>query len=134
MADTAALHQEMWDCVQSQDWERLRELFHPDYRYTDVDGSGGGADEAVAMAKGYTDAFPDLAIDIRSQIVSGDKSCFEVTIRGTHTGPLQDIPATGMAVTVPGCNVIEVKDGLIYREADYFDTMTLLKQLGVSEG
>ena len=57
-----------------------------------------------------------------------------MTIRGTHTGLLMDIPATGKAVEVPGCNVIEVRDGLIYREADYFDTGTLMQQLGVAPG
>jgi predicted ester cyclase len=55
-------------------------------------------------------------------------------VRGTHTGPLQDIAPTGRSVALPGCNVIELRDGLIYREADYFDTATMLKQLGVTEG
>lgn len=133
MADVAALQQEMFELVQASDWERLRELFHPEYQYTDVDGSVGGADEAIAMAKGYLDAFPDLSFTVRDQFGAGQKSVIELTARGTHTGPLQDIPPTGRTVEMVGCNVVEERDGLIYREADYFDTLTLMKQLGVIE-
>lgn len=133
MADVAALQQEMFECIQAGDWDRLRELFHPEYQYTDVDGSVGGADEAVAMAKGFLDAFPDLSFTVRSQFGSGAMSCLELTATGTQTEAFNGIPPTGRTVTVNGCNVVEERDGLVYREADYFDTMTLLRQLGVAE-
>lgn len=134
MADVAALQQEMFEVIQARDWVRLRELFHPGYQYTDVDGTVGGPDEAVALAKSFTDAFPDLAFQVRSHFSSGQRACMEITVTGTQTEPFQDIPATGRTATVNGCNVVEERDGLIYREADYFDVMTLLKQLGVVEG
>ena len=133
MADVAALHQEMFECVQARDFERMRELYHPDYQYTGPDGSVGGPDEAVAMARGYTDAFGDLTLTINQQFACGQNSCIQITARGTHTGQLEEIPATGKAVALNGCNVIEERDGLVYREADYFDSLTLLKQLGVMD-
>ena len=58
----------------------------------------------------------------------------EIVARGTHTGPLDGIPPTGRRAEVVGCNVVEIRDGKIHRERDYYDTMALMQQLGLAEG
>lgn len=50
---------------------------------------------------------------------------------GTHLGELQGIAPTGRTVTARVCNVIEVKDGKIWREREYYDALSLMQQLGV---
>ncbi len=32
------------------------------------------------------------------------------------------------------CNVVEARDGKIHRERDYFDTLSLMQQLGLADG
>lgn len=54
-------------------------------------------------------------------------------MRGTHQGELDGIAATGRSIQLHGCNVIEVADGRIVREREYFDTMALMAQLGVTD-
>jgi steroid delta-isomerase-like uncharacterized protein len=133
MADVASLHQEMFECIQRRDFDRLRALYHPEYRYESADGTSGGVEEGLAMAKTYTTAFPDLAFTVRSEFSSGSKSVMELTAKGTHKEELEGIPATGKTVAIPVCNVLEERDGLIIRECDYFDNYSFLKQLGVVE-
>jgi predicted ester cyclase len=50
---------------------------------------------------------------------------------GTHDGALMDIPATGKKVSMPVCNIIEVRQGKVYAEREYTDMAHLLRQIGV---
>lgn len=135
MADAAGLHEEMFDVIQSKDFDHLRELCHADYVYSDATGAQiKGADAAVEVAQKYTSAFPDLRFDILHHHACGDStSVIEFKATGTHKGELEGIAPTGKKVSMAACNVIEVKDGKIVRETDYFDTMALMQQLGVVE-
>ncbi len=134
MTDTAALQREMFDTImRDRDLARLRELYHPEYSYMGGDGiEQQGADAGVAVAETYTRAFSDLSIEIRHQYTCGDDvAVLELTARGTHDGPLEDLSATGRRVEIVVCNVIEARDGKIYREREYFDSAALMSQLGV---
>jgi steroid delta-isomerase-like uncharacterized protein len=134
MADVAGLHREMFDAVMSRDFERLRDLCHPDYVYMSGDGEEQkGADAAVAVAQLYLSAFPDMRMEIRNQVAQGDVSVIEITARGRHDGPLGDIPATGREIEVVVCNVITARDGKIVREHEYFDNYSFLQKLGIVE-
>src|SRR5258705_7593859 len=130
MADAAALHEEMIETVQKRDLGRLRDLYHPDYEYRDNTGESGGVDVAVGVAETYTTAFPDLVFEIRHAFSTGDVSVVEFTARGTHQAELQGIAPTGKSVSVDVCNVIEVRDGKIYREREYYDALGMMQQLG----
>jgi ketosteroid isomerase-like protein len=37
-------------------------------------------------------------------------------------------------VTIPVCNIVEFRDGKVYAEREYFDTLFLMQQLGVEVG
>ena len=136
MANAGSLHREMFEAVTKRDWDGLRSLCHADYVYMDATGvEEKGADAAVAVAQTYTTAFPDLVLDTRHQYTDGDNaSVLEFTVRGTHEAELAGIPATGKRIELVVCNVIEVKDGKIVREREYYDNLTLMQQLGVAPG
>ena len=132
MADAAALHEEYVEAVQRQDLAFIREILHPDYTYTGADGSLGGADAGLAVAETYGKAFPDLVLRIdRHHVASGDVSIVEIVATGTHLGDLQGIAPTGRTVTARVCNVIEVRDGKVIAERDYYDGLSMMQQLGV---
>jgi hypothetical protein len=71
-------------------------------------------------------AFPDLRIDLTHQHACGEASVLEGTLRGTHRAGLGPIPATGKTIELGLCDVIEVRDGKVYREREYLDQMTKL--------
>jgi steroid delta-isomerase-like uncharacterized protein len=55
----------------------------------------------------------------------------EWTMSGTHQGDLPGMPATGRSFSVRGATVLQLADGLISRNSDYWDMATLLGQLGL---
>ena len=136
MPDAATIQREMFAAVEGRDFDRLRELVHPDYTYTGGDGvEQAGADAALAVAELYTTAFPDLRFEIRaSHAPSPDVAILELVAHGTHAGPLNGVPPTGRVAEVVACNVIETRDGKILREREYFDTGSLMQQLGLADG
>jgi steroid delta-isomerase-like uncharacterized protein len=132
--DAASIQKEMFSAVERRDFARLRELAHPDYVYVGTDGAEGDVEAGVAVVELYTTAFPDLSFEFRAtHAPSDDVSVAEIVARGTHTGPLDGIPPTGRRAEVVGCNVVEIRDGRIHRERDYFDTGALMRQLGLAE-
>jgi ketosteroid isomerase-like protein len=60
-------------------------------------------------------------------------SITEFTARGTHKEDLPGIPATGRRVEVVACDVIEARDGKIYRRREYYDELSFREQLGAIE-
>lgn len=134
MGNASMVAEEMFDALNKQDFGRLRELCHPEY--TSIHGDGverHGAEVAVELAEIFAHAFPDLIFSIRNRYEHGDVVVTEHTMRGTHLGEFRDIPPTGRRINVAACNVAEVRDGKIYRERDYYDMLTFLHQLGVTE-
>ena len=122
------------ECRNRRDWQRLRSLLHPQYSYTGSDGKEQrGADAALAIAEMFTTAFPDAHIDIKSLRNDGDFVTAEFLGIGTHKGDLMGIAPTGKKMSLPCCDIFELRDGKIYREREYYDTMHIMTQLGVAK-
>ena len=83
----------------------------------------------------YVTAFPDLHLDIEQILAAGDSHVvIRWRLRGTHLGPLSDIPATGRKASNQGCTVMEVKNNKVAHAWVYFDNAHLLRQIGVLPG
>lgn len=134
MASAAEIQRRMFDVIEERDLEALREMYHPDYVYVGPEGvEEKGADAGIAVAREFTNAFPDLRFEIRNQFTPSDEvAIIELTARGTHQAELEGIPATGRPIEMRACNIVEVAaDGRIRQEREYWDNMTLMQQLGV---
>ena len=136
MSDSANIMRQYMEAIPRRDFDRIRQLFHPQYSYTGGDGQRQEGPEAgVAVAQMYTAAFPDLKLDVKHMHAAGDDVVItEFIVRATHQGELMGIAPTGRKVEVLVCNVIEVRDGRIYAEREYLDTAHLMQQLGVAAG
>jgi len=80
----------------------------------------------------FTNAFPDVQIDIEEMIGEGDKIVVQWTFHGTHRGPFQGIPATGTAVEWDGLDLYTITDRKITSLVRKADSRALLQQLGVA--
>jgi steroid delta-isomerase-like uncharacterized protein len=136
MSDPTSLMRQYLEAVSVRDFDRMRQLFHPQYSYTSGNGQRQeGADAGIAVAKMFTGAFPDLKLDVKHMHPAGsDVVVTEFTVRATHEGELMGIAPTGRKVELPVCNVMEVRDGKIYAEREYFDITHLMQQLGIAAG
>jgi steroid delta-isomerase-like uncharacterized protein len=124
---------ESLDAWNSRNFDRMRDLMHPGYTYTGGDGrEQKGPEAGLAVARMFANAFPDGRIDVVNIKESGDTVLVEFVGRGTHEGDLMGIAATGRSVSIPVCEVLEVRDGKIYREREYIDVAHMLTQLGVT--
>ena len=133
MPNASELFNDYIAAILARDWSKMESLLHPQYTYTGSDGQERpGAAAARDQAEPFVTAFSDLRLDVKTVHTAGDTAVFEFIATGTHDGDLSGIPPTGKSVTMPVCNVIEVRDGKIYREREYYDTMHLMSQLGVS--
>lgn len=95
-----------------------------------------GRDEIRASEQALYDAFSDVRVELWSLLSSRDCCAMEVVLRATNTGSLdlgeeQPVAATGRSIELPAVWWCEIDDGLIAAERDYFDTATLMAQLGL---
>ncbi len=134
MPDASAIARELTDAWNIRDWGRYRELLHPEYSYTGGDGQpqkGPAAGHAIGQM--FASAFSDGKIEVQRMHSAGDNvAIVEFVARGTHQGDLMGIAPTGRQITLPVCNVIEVRDGKIYAEREYMDMLHMMQQLGVA--
>jgi steroid delta-isomerase-like uncharacterized protein len=130
-AEIARNYLESWN---RKDLAGMRDYLDPnDYTYMGGDGQEQrGVDAGMAVAQTFANAFPDGRIDIqRVHEAANGTVIVEFIASGTQTGELMGIPATGKRIGLPVCNVLEIRDGKITREREYFDNMTMMTQLGV---
>ncbi|HSC50951.1 MAG TPA: SgcJ/EcaC family oxidoreductase [Gaiellaceae bacterium] len=93
--------------------------------------------EAIGNAiRGIFAVFPDLTFETRRAYVRDDLVVQEWTARGTHEGTMTrsgiEVPPTGRKVEYRGMDVIPIRDGLVARKDVYSDSVTLLRQLGLT--
>lgn len=74
-------------------------------------------------------AFPDLNAHVDDIVAADDKVALRLTLRGTHRGEFQGIPATGRTVGYVSHEFYRVKDGLIAEEWICSDLASLFRQL-----
>ena len=117
--------------------ELVDSLIAPEYANHDPNVPGGawrGVAGATALVSTYRGAFPDVRFSIEAQVEEGDTVVTRWSATGTHTAPLNQIPATGKSVHITGINVKKFKEGKTIEEWANFDMMGLLRQIGVIPG
>jgi steroid delta-isomerase-like uncharacterized protein len=130
------LAREQIEAFNKSDWELLRGALASDARYEEfgTERKVEGPEKIVELFKGWKTAFPDVVGTVTSSVASGNKAALEVTWKGTHTGPLETpegtIPASGKRQETPAALFFTFEAGKIKASRHYFDSMTLLKQIG----
>ena len=137
MADNADLARRLHEAWNERNFDEMAEAAAPDSMITIV-GSGDtfeGPDGSRAYNTMWANGFPDGKVTIDRVIAAGDHVVVEFTGRGTHTGTLVtsmgEIPATGRSLTLQLCDVMEFKDGKVQSQTTYFDTGSMMAQLGL---
>lgn len=102
---------------------------HPRY---EVNGETSDGETAVrALLAELLTGFPDLCIDPQKVRHADDAVIGEGRMTGTHTGTFAGIPATGRSVDYQAVVIFEFDDDRLVCEKVYFDSATLLRQLGI---
>jgi steroid delta-isomerase-like uncharacterized protein len=135
--DNANIARSLYELWNARKFDQLAELMASDGEITIVgsDTRFRGPDGAIEFSKMWADGFPDGKVQIDNVITSGDYAVVQLTGRGTQTGPLRspgmEIPPTGKSITLHLCDVHEIRNGEIRSVKSYFDSASMLMQLGV---
>jgi steroid delta-isomerase-like uncharacterized protein len=137
MPDNAALARLMYDAFNINDLDTILAYTSDDVELVlmpfDLHFHGlEGFREFIQRVK---TALPDCTARLVSQINHEAGVVNELVAQGTHTGPLvgpyRQIPATGRVISYYVCEVWDVNNGKLTKLRSYFDTLTMLRQLGV---
>jgi steroid delta-isomerase-like uncharacterized protein len=113
-------------------YDVIEEIIVPTFvNHDPATGDVTGYDGVRQNIDGYRSAFPDLKITIEEQLAEGDLVATRWTAKGTHKGELMGIAPTGKEATVTGLTLDKIKDGKIVETWNNWDTLGLMRQLGV---
>ena len=83
------------------------------------------------LVTAYRTAYPNLQLSVDDLFAEADKVAVRWSARGTHSGPLGDIPPTGKQMMITGISVLTIAAGKVAAQHTNWDTLGMLQQLGV---
>jgi len=75
--------------------------------------------------------FPDLTFEISDCLSQGDRVAIAWTMRGTHRGELDGLPASGRPIEVLGMTIYYFEDGRISGHRQVVDRLSVMRQIGL---
>jgi len=111
------------------------ELLATDHVYRGPSGKDvHGREEYKQRVSEIRSAFPDIHITIDDVIAEGDKIAYRWTATATHKGEFRGIQPTGKKMTIWGIFFEHIVDGKFVESWERYDTLGLMRQLGVIPG
>ena len=140
MAPTAAMRRKREALVREHmasenrhEFDATIETFeHPRYELIGTGQVYDGPDEVRRYFDETRRAFPDQRNELLALHHADDAVLVEAVVRGTHLGPLQSLPPTGRSFELPILSIFLFDGDNLVGERVYFDSATMLRQLGVA--
>ena len=127
--DPGAALAEKWIAAwNSHNPDKMLVLFTDDVFYEDVafgEVSHGSA-ELRKFFLSEIEGVPDLELKLERASIHGNHGTIEWTFSGTDKG----VYKTGKKFSVRGVSVVDMRDGKISHNVDYYDAATIMRQVG----
>jgi steroid delta-isomerase-like uncharacterized protein len=132
------LIRKLYQVAEEQNIQGFVDLFTEDGVFFDASaGKKYTGAEIGRTVEVYAAAFPDMHRELYSFYFEGDTVIVELSLNGTHKGPLAlpmgTIPATGKKMSTPCCDVFQIENGKVKNFNCYPSGTVLLGELGVLE-
>jgi len=96
-----------------------------------------GPDGVRKFLESWISAFEDIRLDVRHMAATDQHVATEFGARATHTATLETpngpLPATNRKVDLALCELATIENGKITSIRTYYDSATMMAQLGVTE-
>ena len=130
------LYTEYVSLYSKLDYSGVASFYASDAVFADPINRHEGREAIGAYVEGADKPFSDISFETTQVIEEGNALVTEWVWRATNTGPLTmpdgtEIPATQRAVELPGVSILSVRDGKISSHRDYFDSASMMGQLGL---
>ena len=128
------------DAINAHDPTAIRATLDDEFIWELGGSSTSGAEISAEAWRMWFVGFPDFSFETLRVVSEGDIVVSQLRMRGTHNGEFKfrgtkslgkALAATGRTFDLPGCAVHEVRHGKIAHLWAYWDTATLLTQLGL---
>ncbi len=136
-SDNAAVVKSLFGAFNEGDLVRAAATVSDDFELVDVAAGQTfrGPDGCREWLETFRTALPDARTELVNVFAEGDRVASEHIGRGTHTGPFVTpagtIPPTGRRVELRIGEFYEVRDGKIASLYAYYDSATMMRQLGL---
>lgn len=128
-----AVVREHMDSENRHEYDATMATFgHPRYEIVPTGDVFDGEDEVRRYFAESRTAFPDQRNRLIALHHADDAVIAEFHLEGTHLGPLRGLPATGRTFTCQMVAIFQFEGEGIVCERVYFDSATILRQLGVA--
>ena len=95
----------------------------------------GNREEIEAYLTGFVAAFSGARADVETAFATEDQAAATWSFTGRYTNQLPGFPPpAGQTVTFRGASILELREGMIARETQYWDVSGILAQLGAVIG
>jgi steroid delta-isomerase-like uncharacterized protein len=105
---------------------------HPRYELIATGDVYDGPDEVARYFEETRTAFPDQRNEIIAIHHAADAVLVEAWVRGTHLGPYRGLPPTGRSWELRILSGFLFEEDRLVCERVYFDSATVLRQLGIA--
>lgn len=131
--DVAKLSRDYYAAWNSHDWSKVSPFLTDDCFFEDT-GEGRvchGKQEIKAYYEQTVTWSADFKLESKSLFTTGSWVVAEWVMTGTHTGDVPGLKATGKPYSVRGATVIELREGKICRDTEYWNMASFLQQVGL---
>jgi steroid delta-isomerase-like uncharacterized protein len=91
---------------------------------------GDGREANRQFWTAFFTALPDLSATMEDLVISGDRVVGRFVYRGTHTGELMGIPASGNPVEMRSIDIWRAEDGMFAEHWDELNLLEMFQQMG----
>jgi steroid delta-isomerase-like uncharacterized protein len=110
----------------------LATFHHPRYEIVPTGDVYDGAEAVNAYFQQTRRAFPDQRNELITLHHADDAVIIEFWLRGTHLGSFRGLPPTGRSFECKTVAVFVFEEDRLVCERAYFDSATILRQLGIA--
>ena len=92
--ENKAVVKKFYQLIEENNYDALKELCHPDFRFYSQIDHPLSADEFIRQEKNHMDACPGFTMRIHDMFAEGDKVACYLVYEGVHTRPFLGLPPT----------------------------------------
>lgn len=133
MSENERVVQKIIEALNRHDVDAIQEYLADDMTYVNPTIEPTDKNGMRKFLVGGFAAFPDIKYQVDHTVSQGNTVVLECTVMGTQKGEFAGVPPTNKKIATPLVFVIELEAGKAKRWRTYFDTATMMRQLGVRE-
>jgi len=132
--DNDELAKSFCESWSTHDGEKMVSLFANNFTYEEVCSGRifSDRDGLIGYVKATCSGAPDLIMNATTIVSQGNQLVIEWIFKGTNTIGWPNIPANNGVFELKGISVMEIEDGKIKHNREYWDWQTFVRAVGAN--